>query len=217
MPLQTGRTSWPSLGVYLSHRIVLSRRIPMNPPDISLPIELSDDKVLLRLLREQDVDALFAAVNESIDELEVWMPWCADGYTRDCALSFVSSQDAAWKEGREYSFAIIDRPSGKLLGGCGLNHFDWQNRRANMGYWVRNSARARGVAPAAARLVAEFGFRKLELDRIEVIAATENLASQRVAEKIGAVREGVARKRYRVGSKIHDAIVFSLVRDDLGL
>jgi RimJ/RimL family protein N-acetyltransferase len=145
------------------------------------------------------------------------MPWCAEGYTRDGALAFVGSQDTAWRERREYSFAIIEEPSGTLLGGCGLNHFDWQNRRANMGYWVRNSSRGRGVAPAAARLVAAFGFRELELDRIEIIAATGNLASQRVAEKTGAVREGVARKRYRVGSKIHDAVVFSLVRDDLGL
>jgi RimJ/RimL family protein N-acetyltransferase len=189
----------------------------MSKPDISPAFELSNDKLLLRLPREKDVDALFAAVNESIDELEVWMPWCADGYTRDDALAFISSQDAARRERREYCFAVIERPSATLLGSCGLNHFDWQNRRANMGYWVRNTARTRGVASAAARLVAEFGFRELGLDRIEIIAATENLASQRVAEKIGAVREGVARKRCRVGSRIHDAVVFSLVRDDLGL
>jgi ribosomal-protein-serine acetyltransferase len=189
----------------------------MNPPDILPALELSNDKLRLRPLRETDVDALFAAVEESIDELEVWMPWCADGYTRDSALAFTSGQEPAWCEGREYSFAIIDRPSGKLLGGCGLNHFDWQNGRANMGYWVRNSARGCGVAPSAARLVAEFGFRVLQLDRIEIVAATENLASQRVAEKIGAMREGVARKRYRVGPSVHDAVVLSLVREDLSL
>jgi ribosomal-protein-serine acetyltransferase len=189
----------------------------MTPPEVSPTIELSNELVVLRLLREGDVDALFAAVEESIDELAQWMPWCSDGYTRDAALAFIRSQDAAWREGREYSFAITDRPSGDLLGGCGLNHLDWQNRRANLGYWVRRSARGHGVAPAAARLVAEFGFHELQLDRIEIIAATENVASQRVAEKVGAVREGVARKRYRVGAKTHDAVVYSLVRDDLGL
>lgn len=189
----------------------------MNPPNISPTIELSDDRLLLRIPNEADVDALFTAVNESISELEVWMPWCADGYTRDGARAFIGGQEPAWCQGREYSFAIIDPPSGKLLGGCGLNHFDWQNGRANMGYWVRNSARGRAVAPSAARLVAEFGFRDLQLDRIEIIAAIENRASQRVAVKIGAVCEGVARKRYRVGSKIHDAVVFSLVREDLSL
>ncbi len=95
--------------------------------------------------------------------------------------------------GGEYTFVILERGGEVLLGGCGLNQLDWQNRRANLGYWIRRSSWGRGVAAGAARLVAEFGFRELQLDRIEIIAATENIASQRVAEKIGSAREGIAR------------------------
>jgi ribosomal-protein-serine acetyltransferase len=189
----------------------------MNPPNVSPTIELTNERLLLRVPTERDVDALFGAVEESIDEVGRWMPWCAHGYSREGAASFIQSQEPAWSEGRAYSFVVFDRSTGQLVSCCGLNHLDWQNRRANLGYWMRRSAWGRGVAPAAARLVAEFGFRELQLDRIEIVAATGNVASQRVAEKVGAVREGIARKRCRVGELTHDAVIFSLVREDLGL
>jgi len=63
--------------------------------------------------------------------------------------------------------------------------------------------------------VARLGFAQLGLQRIEIIAAVDNLASQRVAEKAGAVREGLARKRLLVRGEPQDAFVFSLLPEDL--
>jgi len=46
------------------------------------------------------------------------------------------------------------------------------------------------------------------------LAATGNHASQRVAEKAGAVREGVLRKRLLVKGQTQDAVLYSLVAED---
>ena len=62
-----------------------------------------------------------------------------------------------------------------------------------------------------AGLVAGFGFGELGLGRIEILAAVGNLRSQGVAERLGALREGVLRRRLRVGDDVQDAVVFSLV------
>jgi RimJ/RimL family protein N-acetyltransferase len=80
---------------------------------------------------------------------------------------------------------------------------------------VRTTAAGKGVASKASRLVARFGFEEVGLQRIEVLAAVSNIPSQRVAEKIGAVREAVLRKRLLIGSASHDAVMFSLVAEDL--
>jgi RimJ/RimL family protein N-acetyltransferase len=64
-------------------------------------------------------------------------------------------------------------------------------------------------------MVARWAFQSLELERIEIVAARGNVRSQRVAERAGATREGIARKRLRVHTVQHDAVVFSLVRADL--
>jgi RimJ/RimL family protein N-acetyltransferase len=71
------------------------------------------------------------------------------------------------------------------------------------------------VASKASRLGARFGFEELGLHRLEILAAISNVASQRVAEKIGAVREGILRKRLLIRGESHDAVMFSLVEEDL--
>ena len=64
-------------------------------------------------------------------------------------------------------------------------------------------------------MAARFGFEELGLHRIEIVAAVENIASQRVAEKAGAVREGVLRKRLLIRGESQDAVLFSLLPEDL--
>jgi ribosomal-protein-serine acetyltransferase len=63
--------------------------------------------------------------------------------------------------------------------------------------------------------VARFGFNELKLNRIEIVVAVRNTASLRVAEKVGATREGVLRSRLVAHGQIHDAVMFSLIRGDL--
>ena len=87
----------------------------------------------------------------------------------------------------------------------------------NLGYWVRASQRGRGTAGHAARLAARFAFEELLLARVEVVVAMENAPSLKVAEKIGAHREGILRNRIIVGKDIHDAVMFSFIPQDFGL
>lgn len=85
----------------------------------------------------------------------------------------------------------------------------------NLGYWVRTSRTRSGVASAATRLIARFGFLSLGLQRLEIVVAVGNQASERVAEKAGATREGVLRKRLLIHGQPHDAVLYSLVAEDL--
>jgi RimJ/RimL family protein N-acetyltransferase len=110
---------------------------------------------------------------------------------------------------------IEDRHTGKLLGSCGLNRLEWLARFGNLGYWVRTSAAGTGIATGATRLLLGFAFERLGLFRVEIVAAVENLASQRVAEKVGATREGCARNRCRAGGVQHDAFVYSVIPGDV--
>ncbi|MBV9211586.1 MAG: GNAT family N-acetyltransferase [Acidobacteria bacterium] len=182
-----------------------------------MSIELTDGTILLRAWREDDIDALYEAVRESFAELAPWMPWCHENYRREDSATFILSREEAVKNETDYSFAVVEPETQVLLGSMGLNQFTHIHRMANLGYWVRTSRTGRGVALRATLLGARFGFEQLKLERIEIMAAVGNLASQRVAEKAGAVREGVLRKRLWVGEQPHDAVMFSLIKEDLGL
>jgi RimJ/RimL family protein N-acetyltransferase len=106
---------------------------------------------------------------------------------------------------------ILD-PSDRFLGAIGLNNIDPVNPRANLGYWVRTSAKGRGVATEAVRRIVEWSFANTPLVRLEVVVSVENAPSLRVAEKAGAIREGVLRSRILLHGRMHDAVMFAFIK-----
>jgi RimJ/RimL family protein N-acetyltransferase len=162
-----------------------------------------------------DLEITLEAIRESMPELFPWMPWAHDNYTRGEVRDWIKRSNDSWKNGSAREFAIFDTVDGTYLGGCGLNHIDYENRMANLGYWVRTSRAGSGVAATVARLLADFCFRELSLTRLEILVAVENLRSQRVAAKVGALREGVLRKRFVVRGTALDCVMFSLVPEDM--
>lgn len=156
---------------------------------------------------------LYEAARESITQAYPWLPWCHPEYAVADAREWVESRDEARKNGESFEF-VIENDAAQFLGGCGLNQISTAHRWANLGYWVRTSATGQGVATQAVRMLEDWAFRETELDRLEIVASVMNPASIRVAEKAGAVREGIARERLLLHDKRHDAVVFSLLRSD---
>jgi ribosomal-protein-serine acetyltransferase len=166
--------------------------------------ELTDGVIRLRPYSEDDADDLYRAVRESMNELQAWMDWCSPDYSIEDSRNWLASRAEARSKGAEYDFRISDARMDEYLGGTGLNQINERYRAANLGYWIRTSATGRGVATRAARLVARFGFDELNLVRIEI-----------VAEKVGAFREGVMRKALIIHGVERDAVLTSLVAEDM--
>jgi len=165
----------------------------------------------IRRYRAADADALLEAVLESVDRVSPWLPWCHLAYSLEDSRVWIAHCEDAWQAATEYNFAIVDE-AGRLLGGCGLNQLRPEHRLANLGYWVRTSATGRGVATTAVRALADFAFRETDLVRLELVVAAGNETSHRVADRVGALREGIAHDRLYVHDRAHDATVYALLR-----
>ena len=168
--------------------------------------------VRIRPYAMDDAAAVFEAARESVAELQPWMPWCHPDYAIAESRAWLAARIPEFAQGIAFELAIVSG-NGRFLGGCGLNSIDRTNRRANLGYWVRTSATRRGVATAAVRLLRDWGFAMTDLVRLEIVVASGNVASRRVAEKSGAHREGTLRRRLLLHGMLHDATIFSLTRD----
>ena len=153
---------------------------------------------------------VFAAATESVDTVGRWMPWCHAGYTEAESVAWIEKTQAMWQSGEAYEFAMLD-PANQYVGGAGINQFRRLHNLANLGYWVRQSRQGCGLATAAARILARFGFETLGLTRIEIVAASENGPTRRVAEKAGAQFECLARNRLVIHGVPLTAAVHSLV------
>ena len=102
----------------------------------------------------------------------------------------------------------------ELCGIVRLNYFEWANRKAAIAYLLDEAHTGRGILTRAARSVLGFAFQTLGLNRVELRTASTNLASIRVAERLGFTREGELREaEWLEGSPVNE-LVYGLLRRD---
>ena len=168
---------------------------------------------LIRQYRADDVDAIYSAVIASKPELSPWMPWCHDEYSRLDTETWVEGRPTAWERDDEWSFLIVDQ-NDTVLGSCGIHRLDLKNGVGELGYWVRTQSTRQGIATDATRQLCRWALSEAGLRRIEILASVENVASQRVAEKAGGIREGILRQRIWLHGRPHDCILYSILKQD---
>jgi [ribosomal protein S5]-alanine N-acetyltransferase len=112
-----------------------------------------------------------------------------------------------------YTYAILD--DGELVGQISLaNILRGHVQSAILGYWVDRERNGRGLATRAVAAVMVVAFGELGLHRLEAGTLVENVASQRVLEKSGFTRIGIARKHSLIGGVWRDHVVFERLADD---
>jgi RimJ/RimL family protein N-acetyltransferase len=141
-------------------------------------------------------------------DIQRWLPGLPRPYTHDDAHAFVIGDPAVGS----HQFAITEHAS--LAGSIALRI--GEEGTGHVGYWCALEARGRGIATRALRLLSRYGLDELCLDRLELTADADNLASLRVAEKVGFKREGVLRSHllYPDGHR-RDSVMLSLLPGEL--
>lgn len=177
------------------------------------PEETSDGVVVLRLWREDDVNAQLAAWRDpTFRKFSDWAPRNAHE-----AVQRIQAQRSMRAEGLGVAFAICGPdPSQQALGEVSINGIDPTNCSASIGYWLTPEARGRGVVTRAVRLAARFAFDRLGLIRLELTCGPNNAASAAVAKRAGFTFEGRLRSNYLFRGVFRDSLVFGLLSDDEG-
>jgi RimJ/RimL family protein N-acetyltransferase len=180
---------------------------------LAIPDSISDGgRIALVPVEARQTKGLYEAIVESRAELAPWMEWMHPDYSIAETEQWVTHCQKAWEADSFFGFTIVEDETSQILGGCSIAMDRPLHRNGSLGYWIRTSRTKQGFAREAAALLAQFGFAQLGLIRIEIFVAAGNIASQRVAEKLGALREGLLRHRLLIRGEPLDAYVFSLIR-----
>ncbi|MFF1923519.1 GNAT family N-acetyltransferase [Streptomyces sp. NPDC058221] len=164
----------------------------------------------LRPFTSEDIEDTRAACSDELTQR--WLP-LPRPYTADDARAWCADVAPALREsGDGIHFAITARSGGRLLGTVGLKKTDWRALVSEVGYWVAPWARGRGVASQATSALARWLLDDQGFQRMELRAAVENLASQRVAAKAGMHYEGTMRNAGFVHGGRIDLRLYSAVR-----
>jgi ribosomal-protein-alanine N-acetyltransferase len=111
-----------------------------------------------------------------------------------------------------HPFAILD--GGAIAGTINVFHIVRESLQScTIGYWIDQARNGRGLATGAVEDVVARAFGELALHRVEAAALLDNLGSQRVLEKAGFDRIGVARRFLFINGAWRDFVLFQRVAD----
>lgn len=176
---------------------------------------ISDEVITLRKYKREDLNERYSAIKENLKEISKWLSFCRPDYTEQQNLMWFVAYPKNWDREIEFPFAVVENESGKYLGECVLNHINHMHKVANITYWIKKDFAGRGLSTRAVKLISKFGFQKLGMRRLEIFMEPENTASIKVAEKAGAVKEGILRNRIYGAEASKDALIYSIIPSDI--
>jgi len=171
--------------------------------------QLEGEKVILRPLAMSMAEELFAAVDESREELLRFLPW--ENKTVDDTREFIQRSVREREEGWSLGLAVYEKSTGTCAGTIGLRFKDSYSPIGFIGYWIRTSLAGNGYATDAVTTLVRFCRDHLKLVRIDAAVAATNVASQRVMAKCGFQEEGFKRKGQLCHGTWHDLKLFGKI------
>jgi RimJ/RimL family protein N-acetyltransferase len=164
-------------------------RDPSKVPELALPTIDAHD-CWLRPWVPEDAAALREACG---DEDICRFTTVPRVYSHDAAAQWIERQRDRAADGRAIVLAITAAKEQFPVGMIGLFGLDAPEPTARFGFWLVARARGRGLATSAARALGEWAFSALVLETIFIDREPRNLASGRVAERLGATLAGSRR------------------------
>ena len=176
------------------------------------PSLVVDNQLSLSILSLSDAREIFKLVDENRIYLRKTLPWLDEVNSLDEQISYISHciSDYELYKGIMYSVSS----DGDIIGTIGLNSIDYENRSCGVGYWVSEEFAGKGIATRCCSRLIDHCFNDLNLHRFVLEAAIENIASCRVAEKLGLRLEGVIKDREWLYDRFLDANLYAVTKPE---
>jgi [ribosomal protein S5]-alanine N-acetyltransferase len=164
-----------------------------------------------RLIAETDAPALAELLSGDRDFMAPYEPDRTPEYwTSDGQLTVVRAALAKHADGSNLPHVILD--GDRVVGRITLNEIiRGPLQSCSLGYWVASADNGRGLATAAVREIIGVAFTELGLHRIQAGTLGENVRSQRVLERTGFTRYGLAPAYLHIAGRWQDHLLYQLL------
>ncbi|SMF79353.1 ribosomal-protein-alanine N-acetyltransferase [Paenibacillus uliginis N3/975] len=173
---------------------------------------IETERLILRQLRPEDSVDLYNYFSkdevtefydlDSFTELQQ-----AESLIRIFNDRFITQQGIRW--------GITLKTEDKVIGTCGFHNWSKKHFKAEIGYELSPEYWGIGVMTEVLREVINFGYKELELNRIEAFTYPDNIKSRKLLEKSGLSEEGYLKKYYYVKQRFVDAVIFSIIKEEV--
>lgn len=171
---------------------------------------LDTSRLTLRYYEENDWQRVHLyGSQEDFSKYDVWGPNSEKDSKNFIAFTILENNKEPQKN---YEFAIIEKSSGLLIGGCSLKKDYSKGSVASFGYAINPDFQNKGYATEASSKIIDFGFNELDLKVIYATCDTRNIASYSVMAKLGMKRIDHILNHKKVRGKLRDSYCYELLR-----
>jgi len=182
----------------------------MSEPSIPPVPTLTGGRVRLRPLRKVDAEDFFALHSDP----RVMRYWSHPPWThRDQAAERIAQLERDHATAEFYTWAATVG-TDRLIGTVSLFALNRTQQRAELGYALSSALWGNGYATEMVRMVVAFAFDSIGLSRLEADIDPRNEPSCRLIERVGFLREGLLRERWRVAGEVTDSAIYGLLRSE---
>lgn len=169
-----------------------------------------DNQLELKLIDPSFVPVYVQIAQQNYDDLATWLVWPPQCQSAQDFSAFVSQALQEYAEQKSLICGIFYQQ--QLVGNISFNVIDVTLKKVELGYWLVSRCRGKGIVTKACRAMIDYAFNTLKMEKVELSAATANLASRAVAERLNMTLEGVITHAQLVNGQILDHAVYGLKR-----
>lgn len=171
-----------------------------------------DNDIRLKLPELMDAERIFTLTDRSRETLREWLGWVDHTKTIEDSKNFIRICRSGFLANNSITTFIVY--NDKIVGTVGFNELDWLNEIGHIGYWLDSDYEGKGIMTRAVKGLTHYGFNELQLNRIEIRAATENKKSRSIPERLGFMKEGTIRQGEKIQDRYVDHVIYGMLKND---
>ena len=171
-----------------------------------------EDKLRLVLLTQAHAKNLFTLIDQNRSYLEKWMVWPPKTKSSHDTKEFIKGCLIGLSENREMACGI--EYEDDLVGVITFNLIDHNLKKVILGYWISDKYQGKGIITKSCNSMIDYAFKSLEVKKVEIRVASENIPSQRVCERLGFTLEGLIRNSENLHGTIVSHNIYGLTENE---
>jgi RimJ/RimL family protein N-acetyltransferase len=189
--------------------------MPSSLIDLLNGCTFTGNRIHLVQASEDHAEGLRKILNDPVTMAELpFVAKLAEGWSLDEVRERVKQWQQRRNAGRSLHLVVLRAETGAVAGWCGFNEIVQEHRRAEFGVVLEASSWGRGAGVECILGCLEFGFESLALHRVDLNTMETNVRAIRLAQRIGAVSEGVRREHLLHEGQYFTSACFSLLAQE---
>ncbi len=180
---------------------------------MSAPLILDIDELLdIKQVELQDAEVLFHVIDSQRNYLRKFLNWIDATQKVEDSQQYI--QSCIQQTSRLQAIHFVIRHQQKIIGGISL--YDWRQdtKIIHLGYWISENFSNQGIVSKCCKRLIDYAFFEIGIEKMQLYFIPENVASERVADKLGFKIEGFIRQSFMLNGSIKDQYLAGLLKEE---